>query len=365
MNNIYINNKKFPYNNFPEINQLQQRSPISLLFAHLYYKHNETSENSLEAILDEFCDIIDDALFPDCDYTKEINFTLGECQEVNNKREIKYNNCKINSNVIGKYGTTVECEYITNNNYKGLAIYLFSIFVILIELIIFVITLIILLEYSVVFWIGPLKKHKCIIRIWLIIISMTGYICSYSIKAEIIVSIYSNRRLSMKSNIQNKSYLVYILLSIIQFFLLSLWTIKNKGIELHQLYLDNVGYYTVSSCSYGNLNILNIIFSIDYLLLFLSITISYRGRNIPGEFNDSRKIFIISIISAFQLTICYFLVMKTVDNTSLFTISILLIIIITLITNIIFIGSKILIIYNIGDSKAKHTIVVVGNKEEV
>jgi len=57
---------QFPYNNFIEMDELMLKAPLSLFFAHLYYKHNTTNEGSFEDIINETCDIIDNALIPNC-----------------------------------------------------------------------------------------------------------------------------------------------------------------------------------------------------------------------------------------------------------------------------------------------------------
>jgi len=107
---------------------------------------------------------------------------------------------------------------------------------------------------------------------------MTGYICSYSVKTEMIISIYNNRRLTM-SNIKNKTHYVYYLFLIFQLVLLILWTLTNEGIGTKLKYINNVGRYTDQVCSTGDPYIINLMFITGYLLLMISIINTYRGRN--------------------------------------------------------------------------------------
>jgi len=93
-----------------------------------------------------------------------------------------------------------------------------------------------------------------------------------------IISIYNNQKLT-KTNIRNKSYLIYYIIACCQLILLIIWSFTFRGIESESIYLENVGYYNNEICSIGNIYILNVIFVIDYILLIISIIISYRGRN--------------------------------------------------------------------------------------
>jgi len=107
---------------------------------------------------------------------------------------------------------------------------------------------------------------------------MTVYICSYSVKAEIIASVY-NRRTLTHITLQSKAYYIYYVMAIFQFILLVLWTMFNNGIVKEQKYLKNVGQYEEEICSIGNHYLINTIFVIDFVLLIISITNTYRGRN--------------------------------------------------------------------------------------
>eukprot|EP00833_Pecoramyces_ruminatium_P018411 jgi/Orpsp1_1/1192443/evm.model.d7180000093286.1 len=124
---------------------------------------------------------------------------------------------------------------------------------------------------------------------------MTGFISSYSIKSKIIISIFNNRNL-IKLNHKYKSYIIYIIIGIIQFLLLTFWTFTQKGIETKErLIKDTSVFYEYQKCSNGNVYIFSLIFLVDYVLLLISIYIAYRGRNIPDEFNESKKVFVTSI----------------------------------------------------------------------
>jgi len=103
-----------------------------LLLAHLYYQHNTTNEGSLSDIINECCDIIDDAFLPDCNKQHDIIFEVGECMEKTQTMEINYKNCKItNATNIDK---TVECSYIPYTNNKGIIFLIFTILLLLLEL---------------------------------------------------------------------------------------------------------------------------------------------------------------------------------------------------------------------------------------
>ncbi|OUM56913.1 hypothetical protein PIROE2DRAFT_18272, partial [Piromyces sp. E2] len=154
-----------------EISKLQQKSPIGLLFAHLYYKHNTTEEGSFEDVLNECCDVIDDALYPYCNYANNITFSFGECIGKNNTRKVKYHNCRIDDDEDKKFLTFIQCSYILQLNIKGLFVKVICIYLSgLGFLLSFVITSI-LLELSMIYWVGPIKKRKCIIGIFLVILS--------------------------------------------------------------------------------------------------------------------------------------------------------------------------------------------------
>jgi len=100
------------------------KSPISLLFAHLYYKHNTTNEGSFERIVNECCDIIDNALIPYCQDIKDIKFSFNKCFNNNLTMPIVYSNCKIKENDnIPRYA---ECNYLPYSNYIGYVLIIIS-----------------------------------------------------------------------------------------------------------------------------------------------------------------------------------------------------------------------------------------------
>jgi len=104
------------------------------------------------------------------------------------------------------------------------------------------------------------------------------FICTYSIKSKIIISIYYSKNVS-KENKKFKSYSFYIITIIIQIILLLIWTVTQNGVDSKEKLIEKVGYYKYDVCSKGNEIIMNVIFFIDYSLLFLSIIMVYRGKN--------------------------------------------------------------------------------------
>jgi len=106
------------------------KSPISILFAHLYHKHNETNEGSFEDIINECCDIIDYSFYPNCTNSKKIKFNIGSCDPKTQLREITYINCKYQKNEVQEY---IECDYIPLSNYKGYNILFFVLMAFTIE----------------------------------------------------------------------------------------------------------------------------------------------------------------------------------------------------------------------------------------
>eukprot|EP00833_Pecoramyces_ruminatium_P015230 jgi/Orpsp1_1/1189262/evm.model.d7180000070694.1 len=156
---------QFPYSTFSEINQFEQSTPITHLLARLYYNTYKPNEESFEDIVNECCDLIDDALIPDCNMKKNIKFKLEKCQENKLIMNIIYENCKANGNDLPK---NVECFYIPTKNINGfkkqkyvaLSGYDFLISLIITSSII---------DNSVFFWVGELKKYKCILRVWFMV----------------------------------------------------------------------------------------------------------------------------------------------------------------------------------------------------
>ncbi|ORX60989.1 hypothetical protein BCR36DRAFT_407975 [Piromyces finnis] len=373
---------QFPYSTFGEINIFEYRAPISLMLSHFYYKHNDT-ESSLKDIINECCDIIDDTFLPRCSESKNIKFKLSECDTKRHKQKIIFINCKIDNEDIKN---EISCSYIPYSNYKGIIIEIYDLLSFFFELISLIILIIkrddrhirkgikflvgiiissMLLDISVIFWIGKYSHSKCIIKFWMLICGMTGFISSYSIKAEIIISVFKNRSLK-KSNNKYRSYFVYILISIIELVLLSIWTFGNK-IEKRIAYIENIGYYEYDSCSLGSEGILTMIFVVEFSLLGLSIIMAYLGKNIPAAFNESKKIFITSLLSIFVILSSYISVIFKTENTNIDYFMVLIIITITLIINIVFIGQTFLVLFDITISDNTSVLVVVSNlnKEEI
>jgi len=108
-------------------------------------------------------------------------------------------------------------------------------------------------------------------------LQMTGFISSYSIKAEIITLVYNNRRLT-KTNNKYRSYFVYICIGLLEIFLLCLWTLIGDKIEKRVAHIEQIGYYEYDNCSLGKEGLLSMIFVIDFALLSLPIITSYFGR---------------------------------------------------------------------------------------
>ncbi|ORX63774.1 hypothetical protein BCR32DRAFT_273335 [Anaeromyces robustus] len=203
----------------------RSKAPISLFFAHLFYKHNDTNEGSFKDITNECCDIINDILIPQCKNTKNIKFTLGECDSKSNKMPINYLNCKnINDE---KFPDTTECSYIPYRNFKGMLIMFFSILSSSIELI--------LLVFVIIY-----RKKECM-------------------------------------QILGIRFLIFLILSSITLNISAyLWIGKYSNIKLK--YIENVGNAEIEECSLGKEYLLKVIFLFDYVLLALSIITSYQGR---------------------------------------------------------------------------------------
>jgi len=87
---------------------------------------------TFEEIINESCDIIDDALFPDCEGKEDIMIKLDEtCNNEIGKINITYLNCKTNGNE--QFLKTLPCTYIPFKSSFGLILLLLSLFSIFIE----------------------------------------------------------------------------------------------------------------------------------------------------------------------------------------------------------------------------------------
>ncbi|ORX41869.1 hypothetical protein BCR36DRAFT_309554, partial [Piromyces finnis] len=299
-----------------ELSNFEVKSPVSLLLAHLYYKHNETNEGSFKDIINECCDIVDASLIPSCSNVTKIKFKVGECQESIKKVRINYLNCFNDKNL----PLLVDCSYIPVTYSLGLMIqiyiataYIIEFFYLFIliknkrsiilsgfEFLISIVLSSVILLSSVLFWIGKYSKFKCILKIWSVIIGVTGFICSYSIKSYVIMAIYNNKKLT-KAPKSYECYILYSVIFIVQIILLIIWSFTQNGVVMKQHYLENVGNYELETCSNGNSYILSAMFIVDFGLMVISIVMAYQGRKIPAEFNYSKKILITSLISGLMV----------------------------------------------------------------
>jgi len=106
-----------------------------LLLANLYYKHNESEENSFERVVNESCDIVDYVLLPLCkDLEKnKIKFKVGECDHETQSMHIEYLNCRKTDNDPVDIPTSIECYYIPYSSVKGVIIVYYSSFVLFLQ----------------------------------------------------------------------------------------------------------------------------------------------------------------------------------------------------------------------------------------
>ncbi|KAL6636388.1 hypothetical protein U3516DRAFT_774224 [Neocallimastix sp. 'constans'] len=366
---------QFPYSTFAEINNLENDAPISYLFANLYYKNNT---NSFESLINFCCDIIDKILLPECEKINKISYAISECNEKSQKKTITYLNCRVMDEKSSSFKKNVTCSYIPYINFKGLILIVFIILSLIIDLIFliliivsrknryiyiggypFLVSLVIssmLLITSMLFWLGKVKTYKCIIKFWILICGVTGFICSYSIKTGIVTSIYNSNSVIITKNRKVKSYYSYFIIIFLQLILLILWTFTQNGVKKRTCYLNKYVFYENDECSKGSQFILIVIFGIDYLLLLISVIISYRGRNVPAEFNDSKKVFVTSLMTIILVTFCYLTLVINMDGSIPYFIILLSVIIISLIIVITFVGSRILVLFNLIEFKSESTI---------
>ncbi|KAG4108811.1 hypothetical protein H8356DRAFT_1267991 [Neocallimastix lanati (nom. inval.)] len=279
-----------------QISNLEKDSSIHNLFKRLFNLKN--SNDTFEGIINDTCDTIDNILFPYCKDSSNIIFEFGECNEKTNKMSISYKNCKLDDSI----PEFVDCLYIPNFNYLGLIIEISIIISLFIELVLFILVIIkrnerdiyasglkyiltfiflsMLLSISIYFWIGPIDKYKCILRISLMLISMNGLTCIYSIKSEYIISIYYNNNLK-SINYKYKTYFLYLGISFTQIILLCIWILYKNGIENRIEYLEKIGNFNNEMtlyylCIFYNIKrgyafflILMIIFSLIINVIFI------------------------------------------------------------------------------------------------
>eukprot|EP00833_Pecoramyces_ruminatium_P000737 jgi/Orpsp1_1/1174769/evm.model.c7180000051332.1 len=170
---------QFPYNTFGEITEFEDKTPITLLLAHLYYDYYKPGEESFEDIVNECCDLMDESFTPECKNHNNIQFKISNCIENDITRNITYLNCKVTEK---KMTTHINCNYIPFKNKYGYFIMIITLFAILIKLFFFAVvafnrkdsyvkvsgfrfltSLIIsslIIDISVGFWIGDFKKYK-------------------------------------------------------------------------------------------------------------------------------------------------------------------------------------------------------------
>jgi len=78
---------------------------------------------------------------------------------------------------------------------------------------------------------------------------------------------------------KSNRYILYSAVATIQFILLIVWTLTQKGVLTKTRYYGDYIYYNYKSCSTGNKYILSLLYAFDYILLLSSILNAYRGRN--------------------------------------------------------------------------------------
>ncbi|ORX69809.1 hypothetical protein BCR32DRAFT_250244 [Anaeromyces robustus] len=184
------------------------------------------------------------------------------------------------------------------------------------------------MEVSIFFWIGKINEVKCIVKFWTMIIGITSFICSYSIRSEIITSVYNNPNVTHKSNYKFKIKIYYLVIVLIQFILLIIWSFTQRGLNVRKRYLKNVGYYDIEICSIGNEYILSSVYCIDYLLLV------------------TKKIYLTSLISCILLLFCHLVIIIDIENIIFHFIVFFVAIFIIMYINITFVGPKLLLVLN-------------------
>jgi len=374
---------QFPYNNFNEMSVLDEKLVITQMFARLYYSQNTTSKPSFDAIINECCDIIDHYLLPKCNEQDGFQYEFSKCDSKTQTKNITYLNCDA---IDPKLPTNVTCSFIPYKNFKGIIVLSTTSGSLLIEAIFAVFVIIyrhhhsiqvsgykfllilagstILLSFSVIFWIGEIKKYKCILKIWLLVLGMTGFISSYSVKSLYIISIYNNKKMS--SNLNNfKYHIFYIIMIMCQVTILSIWSFTYKGPTSSQKYKKYLGYYSEETCNSSIEYLVLLAFSLNFALLSLSIVVSYKGRDIPAQFNYSKKIFLTSIITFFLLIFCYLMVSYNFESSLPYVVILILVTLISLVINFIFIGPKVAVVLNLEtDDGNKVSVVVVDSSKK-
>ena len=89
---------------------------------------------TFEEIINECCDIIDNALFPNCEGKEDIIFELADtCNEKTGSMNITYKNCKTRGN--SEFPESIPCTYIPYKSTFGWLLSLISSSSVLIEII--------------------------------------------------------------------------------------------------------------------------------------------------------------------------------------------------------------------------------------
>ncbi|ORY73156.1 hypothetical protein LY90DRAFT_179256 [Neocallimastix californiae] len=366
---------QFPNNNFYELTNIEEKDPVSLLFAHLYYGHNSTG--TFEDIIYELCDIVDDILIPYCKYSNNIKFELSGCTNKNHINRINYLNCRtIDEDEIP---TSVDCNFIIHNTFKGYVSNLFTFLTLVIEIAFLVLLIIhrkekcifiagfdfllvifitnLGITISSFFWIGEISKIKCTLRIWFLILNITCFICSYTTKSIIIISIYNNKKLTSNTVNNNNIFTTFISVVFVQIIFLIIWTFTSQKFDYLEKKIPNVGVYYDKVCSKGNKELFYSIFTINLILAIISIFHSYQGRNIPDEFNDSRKIFNSSLITSLQIIMSSIAISNKNNNLWVQLFVLIMIDFTALVNIIIYIIPKLLTIYNISMDTTSNIII--------
>jgi len=142
----------------------------------------------------------------------------------------------------------------------------------------------IFLNISLNYWIGKISKIKCLVKEWLIITGIHGFICSYSIKIKTINWIYNNKDVT-KLRKKDRIVLRHLLLTACQYLILVIHSFSHHSLGKVQKKIEDVGYYDYAVCPRCNKLLISLIFLIDYIIVALTIISAYQGRNVPNQFN--------------------------------------------------------------------------------
>ncbi|ORX47298.1 hypothetical protein BCR36DRAFT_413649 [Piromyces finnis] len=315
---------QYPLNGFDKMNEIEDKELVSILFANIYYKHNDTVNVPLEKNLKEFKSLIDYHILPSCSDFLDTNFTLSECKVSTISQDVNYVNCKkTNDSTI----TSTVCNYIPYGNIISIITYIitgifYSSGIVSLVLMIkyrksknlsafgmdFSIILLcatFILTASVFFWLGEGSNTTCHFKIWLQTIGLTNMVATVLLKEERISSIFIGRDVQKIFTPKMKDiYIKLGVINLVQIVLLIIWSITNHEPYIQiQKYYTNLGYKKIEYCDIFSSRITAIIFLFIFCMIIYSLLISIKIRNIPKEFNESR--FIISS-STFQIIMIFF-----------------------------------------------------------